>query len=81
MADAVAAQEDENEKEAASVGVDLPNGSIRFYFADKRFEATCMSDNHKTKDGTRCRLTRMGFIKKDMNPENGRPIGTLAAWL
>ena len=40
-----------------------------------------MNDNHKTKDGTRCRLTRMCFIKKDMSPENGRPIGTLAAWL
>ena len=81
VADAVAAHEEENEEEGKSVGVNLPGGSIRFYYKDKRFEATCMNDAHKTRDGTRCRLTRVGCINPDMSSENGRPIGTLAAWL
>ena len=81
MADAVAANEDEAEGSGASVGVDLPSGSSRFDFVDKRVEATCMDDRHKTADGTRCRLTRVGFLGEYMPDENGRPIRTMAAWL
>ena len=40
-----------------------------------------MNDRHRSVDGTRCRLTRCGFVYEGMPEDRGRPIGTLAAWL
>ena len=67
----------------ASITVDLPNGGILKYFdADRRFEATCANDQHKTANGHKCRLTR--YIPEKFaadQPHRGRCIGQLAAWL
>ena len=66
--------------EPASLRVHVPGGSIRFYFHDGRFEATCGNDAHRSVDGVPCRLTRSSFGEPDGDSPNGRPMGTLAAW-
>ena len=64
----------------ASILVDVPGGKLRYFFSDGRFEATCGNDNHKTAGGVPCRLTRTSCAAGD-DLANGRPVGTLAAWL
>ena len=58
----------------------LPNGgSLRFYFADGRFEASCPNLLHMLGDH-KCRLTRTCHGNGD-NEEAGRPVGLMIAWL
>lgn len=64
--------------EERSMLVPVPGGETRYYHADGRFQATCHNVNHRTTDGTPCRLTRTS-IGVD-GSANGRPIGLLAAW-
>ena len=53
----------------------IGSGVIRLYKSQGVFEATCSGDNH-----TRCRLTRMRHGNPAF-PDQGRPLGLLAAWL
>jgi hypothetical protein len=68
-----------------SLAVELPGGTLRFFYGDGRFEATCYNDAHRTVDGTRCRLTRTAVGAEEPIPPgseaNGRPAGLMGAWL
>lgn len=63
----------------ASIEVQLPGGKLHYFFQDGRFQATCSNPCHKFND-TPCRLTRTSCSDNTFSC-NGRPAGTLAAWL
>ena len=68
----------------ASIVMYVPGGHVRYYDSDKRFEATCYNRAHWTDEGRPCRVTRTGLGGASVgegDAPNGRPLGTLVAWL
>ena len=59
-----------------------PNmGYIRFSPVNGRFEAVCPCVSHAGAGGNPCKLRRCSHRGDKASPANGRPLGTLLAWL
>ena len=65
--------------EEPSISVFVPGGRIVYYVNSYRFEALCDNVLHR-RGNHPCSLVRTS-LGHTLNNENGRPGGTLAAWL
>ena len=65
-----------------SVECEVYGGTLKFYFHDERFEATCDNVNHVTPGGRKCRLTRnLPAIGSADAATRGRCIGLFGKFL